>query len=86
MEHRILMVWRHHNETSTQAVDHAMHLLDEWRTTPHIQSRSAANMLFNQQVESNSNSNNWVKPTPGRYKCNVDASFFETLNKVGIEI
>lgn len=28
----------------------------------------------------------WSKPSPGRYKCNVDAFFFKSLNKVGIGI
>jgi hypothetical protein len=28
----------------------------------------------------------WTKPSPGRFKCNVDASFSHSLNKVGIGI
>jgi hypothetical protein len=26
----------------------------------------------------------WKKPTPGRYKCNIDASFSTSLNRVGL--
>ncbi|GAU49592.1 hypothetical protein TSUD_407630 [Trifolium subterraneum] len=28
----------------------------------------------------------WTKPSSGRYKCNIDASFSSSLNKVGIGI
>ena len=28
----------------------------------------------------------WTKPAYGRYKCNIDASFFDSLNIVGIGI
>jgi hypothetical protein len=26
----------------------------------------------------------WIKPSLGRYKCNIDASFSPSLNKVGM--
>lgn len=29
---------------------------------------------------------NWTKPSPGRYKCNIDTSFSDSLDKVGIGI
>ncbi|PNX60291.1 cytochrome p450, partial [Trifolium pratense] len=29
---------------------------------------------------------NWKSPTPGRFKCNIDASFESYLNGVGIRI
>jgi len=28
----------------------------------------------------------WTKPTAGRFKCNIDASFSQHTNKVGIGV
>ena len=57
--------------------DRAKALLQDWKSATFIRGASSTH----QQPERISK---WVKPSPGRFKCNVDASFSEISNMVGI--
>jgi len=54
----------------------------------HLNVRSCREVfpLTHQIRASSSNVVEWMKPTYGRYKCNIDASFSSSLNMVGIRI
>ncbi|AES62417.1 cullin protein neddylation domain protein [Medicago truncatula] len=42
------------------------------------------NNLYRYLGSSRSTSHQWAKLAPGRYKCNIDASFSSSLNKIGL--
>ena len=67
-------------QESTQDIyDRVGSLLTSWKNAQivrHVQANSVATSVCVQQN----------KPSPGRYKCNVDASFSNSLNKVGIGV
>jgi ribonuclease HI len=57
--------------------DRAKTMLDDWNSVKFIRGASSTH----QQPECIAK---WVKPIPGRFKCNIDASFSEVSNMVGI--
>jgi len=81
-----LKLWQQQNETILQVVERARHLLDEWRTTQIIRSRREDALLTHQSNYTDVNVVEWSKPTHGRCKCNIDASFSSSTNMVGIGI
>ena len=52
-------------------------LLASWENAQHLKTTTSISQTSKQNVS-------WVKPSPGRYKCNVDASFCKATNIVGI--
>jgi len=63
-------------ETTQQIGDRAVAFLNSWKTTQETRIRSSpANPQFD--------ISKWSKPSVGRFKCNIDASFYASLNKVG---
>jgi len=74
-----LKLWQQQNESNAQVVQRATNLLDEWRTTSHshAQSNTVQAHLIRQDEK-------WKKPTSGMYKCNIDAYFSTSLNRVGL--
>jgi hypothetical protein len=73
------IVWEHAVETNQVVCDRAINLLASWRNVQQLQYLTIL-------VLSDSPSLAWSKPNLGRYKCNVDPSFSNGLNKVGIYI
>ena len=67
-----------------QVFQHATHLLEEWRAAQVIRSHSNNQTTVPHVRPIGQEEDNWKKPTPGRYKCNIDASFSTSLNRVGL--
>ncbi|XP_039687155.1 uncharacterized protein [Medicago truncatula] len=73
-------------DSNITILERARHLLEGWRTANRKQghlnptasdsSPSSSNVIINANPR-------WKKPLRGRYKCNIDASFPTTTNKVG---
>jgi len=69
-------VWNNIVETTQQIGDRAVAFLNSWKTAQETRIRSSpANSQFD--------ISKWSKPSVGRFKCNVDASFSTSLNKLG---
>jgi len=78
-KHRNNRVWNDAQESVQDICDRAGTLLTSWQNvqvTRHVQPNISATHVCAQ----------WKKPSPGRYKCNVDASFSNSLNKVIISV
>ena len=77
-------IWKHMNnklwnnivETIQLIGDQAVAFLNSWRNVQETRIRGSP-------VNSQSDLSQWSKPCVGRFKCNVDASFSASLNKVG---
>jgi len=67
-----------------QVLQRATHLLEEWRATQDIRSRNNNHNTTPQVRNTSIEEDRWKKPAPGRYKCNIDASFSTSLNRVGL--
>jgi ribonuclease HI len=74
-KHRNLKLWQDVEETPAQVVDRAFHLIEDWR---------AANSVTERSSGPNAPIHGWQRPQPGRMKCNIDASFSDSLNRTGI--
>ncbi|KAK2399142.1 hypothetical protein QL285_049000 [Trifolium repens] len=70
-------VWSNISETNTTVCERARHLITGWKQAQQIRFSANTSQLIQQHI-------NWEKPSRGRYKCNIDASFSPTRNKVGI--
>ena len=90
-KHRNLKLWQNESETCAQVIDRAVHLLDDWSEANYPPEAAAApndgatSGNASSSVRSSSNVR-WQRPQRGRLKCNVDASFSETMNRTGIGI
>jgi hypothetical protein len=73
------VVWWNETVPKTVVCEHGISLLTGWRNAREIHER------HNNQHQT---SQNFVKtkPSEGYLKCNVDASFSKTRNKVGINV
>ncbi|XP_039685106.1 uncharacterized protein [Medicago truncatula] len=83
---RNMKLWQQVANSTTVILDRAKHLLDGWRQANRKQvPLRSDNQALHSSASTSSNSINirWRKPERGRYKCNVDASFPTTTNKVG---
>jgi ribonuclease HI len=72
-------VWENITETAQTVCERARHLITSWRNAQNYQSLANITQSAPQQTK-------WSKPSIGRYKCNIDASFSHSTNKVGIGI
>jgi len=79
-----MKLWQQHNEPNVQVFPRATHLLEEWRATQDIRSRNNNHNTTPQVRNTSLEDERWKKPSPGRYKCNIDASFSTSLNRVGL--
>ena len=86
-------VWQQVTESNGSIIERAKHLLEDWRNAnkkqqvqTSQQGNAAAVMLsITQQVTAGrSEEIRWKKSMRGRLKCNVDASFSSSTNKVGV--
>jgi hypothetical protein len=79
-----LKLWQQKNETNMQVVERATHLLEDWRSAQIIRGGRGALVSRNQPDLSSQEIIPWEKPAIGCYKCNIDASFSSSMNKVVI--
>jgi len=73
------MVWNNVTEIAQAICDRAGSLLTSWRNVQIIRH-------FIPQHSITPNDLKWIKPSPGRFKCNLDVSFTQALNWVGIGV
>jgi hypothetical protein len=91
-KHRNLKLWQDVNESEAQVIDRAFHLIEDWNTanaTIRSQTPSRAPSCGELPAPSGMASSSsppsvWQRPLQGRLKCNVDASFSNSLNRTGI--
>jgi len=79
-----MKLWQQQIETDSQMFQHITHVLEEWRTAQRIRSSSNTQSITPQVQPLRQEEDVWKKPAPDRYKCNIDASFSTSLNKVGL--
>jgi hypothetical protein len=77
MEEQNNKVWNDTIESAQTICDRASTLLNSWKNAQAIRSQ-------NHRQSADRDEMSWRKPSTGRYKCNVDASFSKSLNKVGL--
>ncbi|KAK2358306.1 hypothetical protein QL285_095501 [Trifolium repens] len=84
---RNLQLWQDVSETVAQVIDRAFHLVEDWCTANSIRdppqgiSTADPNMITIAPTALT-----WQHPQQGRLKCNIDASFSESLNRTGIGV
>jgi len=83
---RNLKLWQQQNETITQVLERAKHILDDWRSAQHIRLWRKDVPLTHQGNSSDGIVVEWSKPAYGRYRCNIDASFSSSMSMVGTRI
>jgi len=79
-----LKLWQQRTETNNQVLARATTLLDEWKVAQCIRREGGAPRDVNQSEPIRQETIRWQKPARGRYKCNIDASFSSSLNRVGL--
>ncbi|MCH90443.1 cytochrome P450, partial [Trifolium medium] len=70
-------VWNNITESSQTVYNRAMHLITSWRNAQQVHALAHVTQPVQQQAA-------WFKPSLGRYKCNIDATFSILHNKVRI--
>ncbi|XP_024640514.1 uncharacterized protein [Medicago truncatula] len=88
---RNLKLWQQVTDSTTTIMVRAIHLLEGWRSANRKQNPSNHSHIdttlprnhTNQVVDGDSNIR-WRKPRSGRLKCNIDASFSDVNNKIGL--
>ncbi|MCH98722.1 ribonuclease H protein, partial [Trifolium medium] len=70
-------LWRSQVETASAVFDRACTVLTDWQMAQIAPKKS----INGQQQPAAAK---WARPSLGRYKCNIDASFSSGLNRVGI--
>jgi ribonuclease HI len=91
-KHRNLKLWQGVNESEAQVIDRAFHLIEDWNTANVIirsQTPPGAHTRGEPpappgMVSASTSESVWQRPLQGRLKCNVDASFSDSLNRTGI--
>jgi hypothetical protein len=78
-KHRNNKVWNNVTETAQAICARAGSLLTIWRNAQTIRHPIP-------QHPATPNDLKWIKPSPGRFKCNVDAAFSQARNRVGIGV
>jgi len=75
-KHRNNKVWNNIVETTQQIGERANSFLSSWKNAQVMNLCNTANNTHHEITR-------WIKPTVGRFKCNVDTAFSTSLNKVG---
>ncbi|PNY01281.1 cytochrome p450 [Trifolium pratense] len=70
-------VWNNISDSAQTVYERANHLITSWRNAQEFRALVDMPRQLPHQTT-------WIKPSIGRYKCNVDASFSYLHNKVGI--
>ena len=78
-KHRNNKVWNNVTKTAQAICARVGSLLTSWRNAQSIRHPIP-------QHPATPNDLKWIKPRPGRFKCNVDASFSQVRNRVGIGV
>ncbi|XP_039682833.1 uncharacterized protein [Medicago truncatula] len=90
---RNLGLWENVTETKSNIVARAKHLIEDWRFANkkqqmhdcQQQNTAAVTLPYAQQnTVSRPGVCRWQRPARGRFKCNIDASFSTSTNKVGL--
>jgi ribonuclease HI len=84
---RNLKLWQQTTDSTFTILERARHLLQGWRNANRKQNFLGQDTTpsCSRSDEHNGNGNSrWRKPTRGRLKCNIDASFPNNANKVGL--
>jgi hypothetical protein len=81
---RNLKLWQQHDESTAQVLARAKHVLEDWQLSQQMRTDGMFLHSSADTVRSSSSSFEWQRPNPGRFKCNVDASFSPSANKVGV--
>ncbi|PNY12478.1 ribonuclease H, partial [Trifolium pratense] len=75
---RNVFIWDHKNESTAEIIHIGSSLLSEWRNARRIEEQTSL------IARTNRDSLKWKRPPHGFFKCNVDGSFSEYHNRVGI--
>ena len=90
---RNLRLWQNVNETNSNIVARAKHLIEDWRFAnrkqlmreSQQQNTAAVTLSYAQQgTVSRPGVCRWQRPAHGRFMCNIDASFLVSTNKLGL--
>jgi hypothetical protein len=88
-----LKLWQQVSESTVTILERAKHLLEGWRKANrkqgllgqvHSPSSTGPQTHVRRNTDNRYGNTRWRKPRSGRLKCNVDASFSISSNKVGI--
>jgi len=83
---RKLKLWQQVSDSTMTILEREKHLLEGWRNGNRKQALTRQDNTPSIPSSSHHNGDanfGWRKPRSGRYKCNDDASFSNTTNKVG---
>jgi isoaspartyl peptidase/L-asparaginase-like protein (Ntn-hydrolase superfamily) len=72
------------HEKNAQVVERDVHMLENWKLMQEMRQSDMTTEAQPQLRRSRTHAHTWQRHAPGRYKCNVDASFSSDHNKVGI--
>ncbi|XP_024634754.1 uncharacterized protein [Medicago truncatula] len=93
LKHRNLRVWEDVIETSDLVVERARKMVVDWQlaTAPDAivstdPSSSSLTLNGGPSTSTLHNGSRWQHPMPGRYKCNIDVAFSNSLNRTCIGI
>ncbi|GAU35225.1 hypothetical protein TSUD_205010 [Trifolium subterraneum] len=78
-QHRNNKLWRNEVESVNVMCDRGINLLTGWNHAQEMKQKQSS-------IQPTIAGTKWSKPSIGRYKCNIDASFSTILNKVGIGV
>ena len=79
---RNMKLWQQVSDSSVTILERAKHLLEGWRNVNRKQSPTSQNLTPN-SVHGDIDIR-WMEPWSDRFKCNVDASFSNASNNVGV--
>ena len=92
-KHCNLRVWDDVTESSALVVERARNMVVDWElanapdaTASTAQNPSSSNLIGGSSTSVLHHGIRWQHPLPGRYKCNIDAAFTNSLNRKGIGI
>jgi len=72
-------VWNEVIDAQVYVVERAKTMLHDWQDAHRFHNTSCAQPRQEGNVK-------WIKPTERRFKCNIDASFSQLSNRVGIGV
>ena len=92
-KHRNLRVWDNVTEISATVVERARNMVVDWQlaNTPAVLASTTLHqpsptLAVGASTSAQTSTHMWQHPTPGRYKCNIDAAFSCQFNRTGIGI
>ena len=92
-KHRNLKFWDGVTETSALVVERARNMVVDWQLANASAARVSTASTTSSSIHNGGplvsplhTANRWQRPLLGRYKCNIDAAFSNSLNRTGIGI